>query len=197
MTTGTTDKKYIVGIDYSLTSPAITEYYGTEWNYNSGDICHSCLASTERQWTRWAAIPNIIVDKYPEYKTDIARYNALADWALHKIIKFNRRPEMIYIEDYAYAATGRVFNIAENMAILKNKLTYAGMRYIMIAPTAIKKFATGKGNANKELMFESFLSDTGRDLETELVVKRDKNPVSDIVDSYWICKYGYENGNNT
>jgi hypothetical protein len=197
MTTGT-DKKYIVGIDYSLTSPAITEYYGTEWNYNSGNICHSCLASTERQWSRWTSIPNIEVKKYPEYRTDIARYNALADWTIwNGIIKLDRRPTMVYIEDYAYAATGRVFNIAENMAILKDKLTNNGIRYTMIAPTAIKKFATGKGNANKELMYESFLSDTGRDLETELEVKRDKNPVSDIVDSYWICKYGYENGNHT
>ena len=61
---------------------------------------------------------------------------------------------------------------------------------LLIAPTAIKKFATGKGNANKELMYESFLKETSRNLQEELVVKSEKigNPTSDIVDSYYICK---------
>ena len=52
---------------------------------------------------------------------------------------------------------------------------------------AIKR---GKGNANKELMYESFLKETSRNLQEELVVKSEKigNPTSDIVDSYYICK---------
>jgi crossover junction endodeoxyribonuclease RuvC len=100
---------------------------------------------------------------------------------------------MVFIEDYAYSATGKVFHIAENMAILKNMLVQTGIKYTMISPTAIKKFATGKGNANKEKMYESFKNETGRDLEKEFELRCDKNPISDIVDSYWLCKYGFEN----
>lgn len=196
MTIGTTDKNYFVGIDYSLTSPAITEFWGNEWNYHNSSISHCCLASNERQWNRWRTADSINVRIYPQYKGDIQRYNALAEWTLDNIIKYDRRPKKVFIEDYAYAATGRVFHIAENMAILKNSLTNAGIRYEMISPTVIKKFATGKGNANKEKMYDAFVSDTGRKLDEELEVKRDKNPVSDIVDSYWICKYGYDNFHN-
>lgn len=133
------------------------------------------------------------VDIYPEYFSDIERYNGLSDWVYHKIIKHNRRPIMVFIEDYAYSATGKVFHIAENMAILKNMLVQTGIKYTMISPTAIKKFATGKGNANKEKMYESFKNETGRDLEKEFELRCDKNPISDIVDSYWLCKYGFEN----
>jgi len=191
MTIGIIDKKYIVGIDYSLTSPAITEFYGFDWDYNMGTISHSCLASNERQWTRWSCISGIDIKLYPIYDGDIKRYNKLSEWVFDRIVLHNRRPEFVFIEDYAYAATGKVFNIAENMAILKNMLTTVGLKYFMIPPTVIKKFATGKGNANKEKMYDSFLIDTKRDLEKEFNIKKDKNPISDIVDSYWLCKYGF------
>jgi len=43
----------------------------------------------------------------------------------------------------------------------------------------------------KKKMYESFFIDTKRDLEKEFNIKKDKNPISDIVDSYWLCKYGF------
>ena len=63
----------------------------------------------------------------------------------------------------------------------------------MIPPTVIKKDTTGKGNANKELMYETFLTETNVDLQSKLSSKSTKivNPVSDIVDSYYICKTGF------
>ena len=56
----------------------------------------------------------------------------------------------------------------------------------------MKKFATGKGNSNKDVMFEHFLEETGVDLMSSLSPKASKvnSPVSDIVDAYYICKLG-------
>ena len=126
------------------------------------------------------------------------RYLGLSSWAVNCIIKYDIRPKTVYIENYAYAASGqRILQIAENMAILKNTLLNYKLRYEMIPPTVIKKYASDKGNANKELMYDSFVSDTQRELTKEFQTKCDKNPISDIVDSYWICKYGYEHGTNT
>lgn len=192
MTTGT--PKLHVGIDYSLTSPAITECLG-EWKYEN--VKHYCIVQTDKQLEKWHSAPNIRVSKYPKYNTEMQRYCQLADWTVNSIVKFNNRPKTVFIEDYAYAATGRVFTIGENMAILKYFLTDWGIRYQMVPPTVIKKYASGKGNANKELMHDSFMSDTRRNLSEEFQTKHDKNPVSDIVDSYWVCKYGYEHGTNT
>ena len=66
-----------------------------------------------------------------------------------------------------------------------------GIPLEVIPPTTIKKFATGKGNADKTMMHNSFKEDTGIDLKT--IVTPDKgmvdNPVSDIVDSFYIGKY--------
>ena len=74
---------------------------------------------------------------------------------------------------------------------MKWKLWQAELNYELISPSSIKKFASGKGNANKELMFSSFLEETSINLQEELQIKSQKigNPVSDIVDSYYICKY--------
>ena len=66
----------------------------------------------------------------------------------------------------------------------------------MYPPTVIKKFATGKGNANKEQMYEAFVDEllTPTDLKERLTPKAKKviNPISDIVDSYFIAKCGAE-----
>ena len=52
-------------------------------------------------------------------------------------------------------------------------------------------FATGKGNASKDLMYESFLQDTGVPLSQFMKMDSEKikSPLSDIVDAFYICKY--------
>ena len=56
----------------------------------------------------------------------------------------------------------------------------------IVQPTVIKKYATGKGNSNKEAMLEAWKTEPG----TFDLVQETGNPASDIVDSYFLCKYG-------
>ena len=92
------------------------------------------------------------------------------------------------------ASTGRVFNIAENAGLLKHYLWKNKFKYSMVPPTVIKKFATGKGNANKEKLQEQFVTDTGVNIKQMLnMTEKQWNPSSDIIDSYYIAKYGVEN----
>ena len=116
----------------------------------------------------------------------LEKYTYLSDWAFDHLIWYNGRVEKIFLEDYAYAATGRVFHIAENAGILKYKLSK--FKTELIPPTVIKKFATGKGNASKEDMLEAWKNENG---SFELL-QETGNPASDIIDSYFICKYGKE-----
>ena len=70
------------------------------------------------------------------------------------------------------------------------------IKFSTYPPTVVKKFATGKGNANKELMYESFVDEllTPTDLKELLTPKAPKviNPISDLVDAYFIAKCGEE-----
>ena len=109
----------IIGIDYSLTSPAITLYNGNDkWNYSSGSCTHFCLASNERQRSKWAEIRSVKTDIYPVWETDLQRYHGLANWVINCCITAisPERPKA-YIEDYAYAAYS-TYGIEE---YLKNK----------------------------------------------------------------------------
>jgi Holliday junction resolvasome RuvABC endonuclease subunit len=88
-----------------------------------------------------------------------------------------------------------VFHIAENTGVLKYKLWEEAYPVEIYAPTEVKKFATGKGNADKKSMYLSFRKETGIDINQ--LVSSDKNtissPVTDIVDAYFICKLLHNN----
>jgi Holliday junction resolvasome RuvABC endonuclease subunit len=118
----------------------------------------------------------------------------LAEWSLQWISAAGC--SRVAIEGYAFGAVGRVFQIAENCGLLKYKLWKQGIPYSVPAPTEIKKFATGKGNANKDMMLDSFKEETGVDIRVKLDIIKGYNPISDIVDAYFIAKFEHFNGSN-
>jgi Holliday junction resolvasome RuvABC endonuclease subunit len=63
----------------------------------------------------------------------------------------------------------------------------------LIVPSVVKKGATGKGNADKDMMYEAFKKETKLDLKKIFDTDKVGNPISDIADSYFIQKVGYEN----
>ena len=68
--------------------------------------------------------------------------------------------------------------------------------YDTIVPSVVKKGATGKGNADKDMMYEAFNKETKIDLKKLFDTDKVGNPISDIADSYFIQKVGYENSNS-
>lgn len=180
---------WIAGIDYSLTSPAIcvAEVVNNQIKFEN------CRFHFIRQTKSQESFGVFKLYEYPKYSNEMERYIGLANWTIETIRWYNGRVECVYLEDYAFAATGRVFNIAENMGILKYKLQREKFNYVTIPPTVVKKHATGKGNANKELMYDTFLAETEVDLKEELTPRSTSitNPVSDIVDAYYICRTGF------
>ena len=69
----------------------------------------------------------------------------------------------------------------------------------VVSPTHVKKLATGKGNANKQAKLDAFFAETGMNLKGLMTPdkKEISSPVTDIVDSYYICKYLYQTLNQT
>jgi len=176
----------IAGIDYSLTSPAICVHSGDTWDYKNCEFYYMVkrdkLLHPEKQFN---------ATMYPEYDHDIERFEKLSDWSLNILKKHNVTDA--HIEGYAFGAVGRVFQIAENAGHLKYQIHKAGMVQAVHAPTVIKKFATGKGNATKEKMYDAFFSETGVDIREKVGIISFKqwNPISDIVDAYYIAKHGF------
>ena len=81
---------------------------------------------------------------------------------------------------------GRVFHIAENTGVLKHKIYKAEITFEVVPPSTWKKEVVGKGNADKQYVYESL----GIDLKTTFKSKSITSPINDIADSYFICEYG-------
>ena len=186
--------RIIAGIDYSLTSPAICVWKSTDDRlFNFDDCALYYLEIPKRRGPTPHGILNIHADPYPEWETEEERHELLSKWTMSIITGCE-----VFIEGYAFATSGtsHVRSIAENTGLLKHKMHKVKQSFTSVPPTVIKKYATGKGNANKEIMYDAFCAEilTPSDLKFRLTPKSKKlrNPVTDIVDSYFICKYGWE-----
>ena len=188
----------IAGIDYSLTSPAICVWKSVDDRLFDFDSCDLYYLENSPRWKSTTAtshgLLNLHPEEYPEWNTEEERHDLLSDWVMNIIQVCNE----IYLEGYAFATVGKshVRSVAENTGLLKHKMYKVKQKFSLIPPTVIKKYATGKGNANKEVMYDTFTAElvTPSDLKLRLTPKSKKlsNPVTDIVDAYWICKYGWE-----
>lgn len=173
----------VVGIDYSLTSPCICvsrdKTFSNSYFYFLND-----------RKTVQGKFHNILGEEHEEYLTDQERFENIATWVLGILTNFNKEEVVILIEDYSYGSKGKVFHIAENCGLLKYMLYKNGYKFFTVPPTVVKKFATGKGNATKEKMYEAFLKDTFVDLHS-IISPTTKlgSPTTDIVDAWYIARY--------
>jgi len=170
-----------IGIDYSMTSPAVTIITADSFSSHF-------FAQNKKQ--EGHAPPHFYSYSYPTHSDlDIDRYARLANWVF-AIAKFTQ-DDIISIEGYSMGSVGAVFSIAENTAILKNNLYLNNIKYNVVAPTTLKKYATGKGNADKLQMYERFTEKTKTDPRKVYSGEKAKlgSPFTDIADSYWLADY--------
>ena len=185
---GQTNPKTIIGIDYSLTSPAIC--ITTDFVFEKSKFYYL----TSKKKYIGAMAKNITGFEHKEYDTPIRRFSQISDWVYELIEDTIHTQQLVYIEGYSFGSKGRgIFQIAENCGILKYRLQQMMIDYETVVPSVVKKGATGKGNADKDMMYESFSKETNTDLKKVFDTVKVTNPISDIVDSYYIAKIGYNN----
>ena len=180
---GQTNKlKTIVGIDYSLTSPAVCIN-------DEGDLMFYYLTSKKKYIGQMAK--NIIGYEHQEYDTPIKRFSQISDWVFDILKDTFHKQQQVYIEGYSFGSKGQgIFQIAENCGILKYRLQEYRISYDTVVPSVVKKGATGKGNADKDMMYEAFVKETKINLKQIFDTEKVGNPISDIADSYFIQKVG-------
>ena len=180
----------IAGIDYSLRSPAICIFAG---DHHDTFCFNNCVFHYLTDVKRYAKTygNNIIGEGFEVFEGESARYDCISDWAIGKLYPVDE----IALEGYSFGSSSkRLFQLAENTGLLKYKIYQLGIPLTIVTPSKVKKFATSKGNANKKKMYKSFAKETKTDLMKSITPKKKdvSNPVSDIVDSYYICKLLYE-----
>ena len=184
-------KNTIIGIDYSLNSPALCV---TNEDFDVNNSLFYYLTHKKKHIGNFNK--NIFGIEHKEYNDPIERFANISTWVLDIIKQYDVRK--IYIEGYSFGSKGQaIFQIAENCGILKYRIsTQPELTYRTIVPSVVKKMATGKGNADKEKMYESFKEQHKIDLKKIFDMEKLNNPVTDIIDSYYIAKFGYQLENN-
>ena len=177
-------KKKTIGIDYSLSSPAICVCRGA-FKFENCKIYY--LTNVKKYEGNFG---NINGRLHLPYTSETQRHDQISNWALSVI---GTSIGNIFIEGYSFGSKGLVFNLAENMGTLKHKLYVLNKRFKSIVPGRVKKNATGKGNADKLKMYEQFVKETGVDLMKEFDQSKLNNPVTDIVDAFYVAKAGFDN----
>lgn len=179
----------VVGIDYSIRCPAVCIFETNEaqpqW-YPENCQVHFL---TEKKKHCYRITPNVMGHYMPLYREqdDTDRFSKISDWALGLL----KEGDIIGIEDYAFSAQGMVYKIGENTGLLKYKLWSYKFQFECIMPSKIKKFFVSHGAADKTMMYNAFVQETGWNLDHHIKSRTRKitSPLSDIADSFAICKY--------
>lgn len=176
----------VIGIDYSMSCPSMCIMV-------EPTLDRSMFYYLTDDKRRVGNFRNAIGVQHKEYYSEQERYDNIAEFFLNKIpLSRDKPPPHVFIEDYSFGSRGKVFHIAENLGLLKYKLWEVGIPFTTVPPTVIKKFATSKGNADKSMMYSAFFEETKEDFA--LLFNKNLtlgSPVTDIVDSYYIAKYGH------
>ena len=181
----------IVGIDYSMTCPCICVF--------ESDVPDFDINKCTFHFTTDTNIESPDKSKYKhysikEYSSNEERFFELTQWSIGCILgEDNILPCHTMIEGYAMGGKGKVFHIGENTGYLKIELWRRGIKFDIVEPTVVKKYATGKGNSTKDIMHEEFVNRYGINL-FEMFTKNSRrkklgSPEGDIVDSAFICSY--------
>jgi Holliday junction resolvasome RuvABC endonuclease subunit len=177
----------IAGIDFSITCPSICVYndvlpFGFEnciFYFNQQNVSLKELKRREEHTVKNIfSCPRILTN------TEEMRYYYLIDWAMLVILE--NQVEIVSLEDYALGAKGKVFNIAEVTGLLKHYLFLQNIPVYKYPPTYNKKVFSGKGNANKGVMIDTFNQKNHINISNMFGLSEDYtgSPISDIVDSY-------------
>ena len=182
----------IIGIDYSLTCPCCCVVDGGFNGDNAGlDNCRFYYLTGVKKYEGLFLDGQIQGDYFDEWNSQQERHDNISEWVFNTVIGSTVNP-YVFIEDYSFGSKGRVFNLAENTGLLKHKLFKKGIKFETLVPSVIKKVTTGKGNADKEKMYDKFYEETGVNMMEACDQITLNNPVTDIVDSFFIARVGYE-----
>lgn len=182
-------EKIIFGIDYSYTNPSICVLG------NSFKESYFYFLTTKKKYAKKEKNYEGMFLERKSGDNDIEFYEKISSWAISKIKEnwINPNNTIVVLEGYSMGSRlGRSFNIAENTSILKFFLKQNNIKPLIVPPTTIKKFWTGKGNSSKDLMVKILLDKEGVDVLQWLGMKKLESPAHDLVDSYAIAKFGQE-----
>jgi crossover junction endodeoxyribonuclease RuvC len=114
-----------------------------------------CVSDTAVEWG---------VFNPPAKMRDIPRI----DWVAKQCAQWARSADLVVMEDFAFAASmSFAREIAGLSYMVRHWLWKHQKPYVLVAPTSVKKMATGKGNADKSLVMKSVFQRWAHDCDND------------------------------
>lgn len=214
--------KNIIGVDFSLNSPAwcsLSEH-GANWGsfHRTTKKIDRMLDGETSPFGIFSRDPNFsiqIIEKikvegeyYEIERTKIENFVTIADSFFNLMEPFITDDTKIFMEGISFGSSGNsLIDISMCTALIRERLTErVGYQNLHVySPTAIKKFAF-KGNAKKDELYLTLLEKHGNsELLKPLInplkenkdiwIKKNReveSPCSDLIDATWISLFGSE-----
>ena len=204
-----------IGIDFSLTSPAICVYKNGEYSFISffsdgGKDWKKSKSKTYRYHNELCEIIEVIpytrkIDDSNyrhEQKTKMADALMISNLIIDKLKAIIDGDVIIGLEGFSYGSiSSSTLDLAMYNSFLRMKLieNFGSDCLNIISPTEGKKMLFGKGNAKKEDMIQAFIdnrlkdddltkSDFWKYCKSNGVDFKQPKPIDDLVDAYGILK---------
>lgn len=178
----------LVGIDFSITSPAVTIYKDNEYYF------YAIQKKESKVVRKMNMLNNVTIEVCPtEGLTPFQYYDKMTDMLI-RWINSNIGPNMlIAMEDWIYSLRGSaLIDIVYATSILRYKLIkkYSEGKLNFYSPTHVKKVFTTNGRADKDMMLEHFKSFGFVFPFAQYSASLDKSqkPAEDIIDSFAVLK---------
>lgn len=88
-------------------------------------------------------------------------------------------PRLVVIEGYGFGNANSLASLVEVGTLIRDRLWKAGIPYLVVAPTQLKKFVIGKGTGGKDLMRLHVFKRWGFEADS-----------ADAVDAYGLARIG-------
>ena len=111
----------IIGIDYSLTCPAVCVVDERPLVDDPLQNCKFYYLTTVKKYEGVFLDGKVIGDRIEDYTNQQERHDNISNWLFKRAVGNSINPT-VFIEDYSFGSKGRVFNLAENTGLLKHKL---------------------------------------------------------------------------
>ena len=181
-----------IGLDLSINSTGICINKDNKYTYY---IISSKLTKKQREFTHKRVhiieYNKEVIDKndsyeIKEYKKTINIYNVCK--CIQDIVK-KHKDSHCYIEGISYGSVGSaaLVDLSGLNFMVRYMLTSLGIPFTIISPTSNKKFATGNGNADKDMMIDAW-----KRLDKNIQDIKDIK-IDDLADAFFLSQTTLEN----
>lgn len=149
------------------------------------------------KWVKYKDKPsNIIVSMYDKKIVDknisyeererIKTYNLLQILNRIQIILHHHRPVEVLIEGISFSSsnTTSIIELAGLNFLVRMLCERMGIKFTIVSPTSLKKFATGNGQSDKQMMIESLCI-----LQPMFQCLNNVLKIDDMADAYFLSQY--------